>query len=83
MLGMSVVALLAGGKWVNVEKQRTRNGTVGKIAGLIVSLFIVTLLHSKYTPSFALSGDTVFYAVALLKAAMIPCFTFLPYLFFY
>ena len=82
LLGMGVVASLASGKWVhlvNIERQWTRKpqriGT--KISGLIFSLFVVTLLHSKYTPSLAQSGDVVLYAEAFLKTSMIPCVVFL------
>lgn len=77
LLGMGVVASLASCRvhLMNIERQWTRKPwiIVTKIPGLIFSLFVVTLLHSKYTPSFAQSGDVVFYAVAFLKASMIPC----------
>ena len=77
VLGMGVVASLAAGKWVNLEKQWTKKRIVAKIPGLVFSLFVVTVLHSNYTPSFAQSGDVVFYAVAFLKASVVPCVVFL------
>ena len=70
VLWMGVVASLAVGKRVNLltmEKQWTRKRIVAKIPGLIFSLFTVTLLHSKYTPSFAQSGDVVFYTLVFSK----------------
>ena len=75
---MGVVASLADGKVVNLaefEKEWTRRKPSLNILGLIVSLIAITLSHSKCTPSFAGGSDIVFYTVAVIKAALVPCST--------
>lgn len=81
LLGMGVVAYLVGDKVTGVERgwtKRERFGMNLRVFGLIFSLAVVVFLHSKYVPSFVESGDVVFYSVAVFKAALIPCITFLP-----
>jgi hypothetical protein len=83
LLGMAVMAHLVGDKVAEIERGWTTERRVGmsprlKVLGLIFSLVVVAFLHSKYVPSFVESGDVIFYSVAVLKAAFIPCVTFLP-----
>ena len=78
LLGMGVVVSLVGDKLVKVERQWTRRRVGVNIIGLILSLVMVTFLHSMYIPSFVESGGVVFYSVAVFKAALVPCFSFLP-----
>ena len=77
LLGMGVVSLLAERKLAMFERLWSRNGVnMKRVIGLTLSLLVVSLVHSKYTPSFAHSGDVIFYTVAVIKAAIIP---FVPF----
>ena len=83
LLGMGVVSLLAERKLVMFERLWSRNGVTDmkRVIGLTLSLLVVSLVHSKYTPSFAHSGDVIFYTVAIIKAAIIPFVTFVVLVF--
>lgn len=83
LLGMGVVAYLVGDKVTEIERGWTKRriSVSLRLFGLIFSLVVVAFLHSKYIPSFVASGDGVFYSVAVFKAALIPCVTFLPCIF--
>ena len=80
LLGMGVVAYLVGDKVTGIERGWTKGrfGVNLRLFGLIFSLVVIVFLHSKYVPSFAESGDVVFYSVAVFKAALIPCVTLPP-----
>ena len=77
LLGMGVVASLAGDKIVKIEGQ-WRNRRVGvKFLGTASSLIVIAFIHS-YIPSFGVGDGAVilFYSVALFKTALISCVTF-------
>lgn len=83
LLGMGVVAYLVGDRMTAIERgwPWTKRGGADvkrRLSGLVCSLVVVAILHSKCVPSFVESGSVVFYSVALFRAALIPCITFLP-----
>ena len=81
LLGMGAVVLLVGDRLMKAERQ-WRSRRVGmNILGLMLSLVVIILLHSKYIPSFVENGEVVFYSVAVFKVGLIPCVTLLPCLF--
>lgn len=81
LLGMGAVALLVGEKMMKIERECSRNVNL-KVIRIAFSLVMVALLHSKYImPSFVDSSGIVFYSVAMFKAALIPCVTFLMCIF--
>ena len=75
LLGMGVIASLVGNKMVEIERQWESRRVSVNVLGLISSLIVIAFIHS-YIPSFV--GGIMFYSVALLKAVLISCVTFLP-----
>ena len=84
LLGMAMIASSARDSLAKAEKQLIRRrGTmklITKLVALIFSLPVIAFFHSECVPSFS-SSNFVFYAVALSKAALVPCITLFPHLF--